>query len=83
MTVPAAHCVLHAGFAPQIRRIASELPAARQTLLYSATWPREVRHVAASFATREPLHVFIGNVSVRVLGCGAIPPPRPVLLESV
>lgn len=61
--------MLHAGFAPQVRRIASELPASRQTLLYSATWPKEVRQVAASFTTREPLHVFIGNVSVRCPGC--------------
>ena len=34
------------GFLPDIRRILSALPARRQNLLFSATMPREIRHLA-------------------------------------
>ena len=34
------------GFLPDIRRILAALPARRQNLLFSATMPREVRHLA-------------------------------------
>jgi len=34
------------GFLPDIRRILAELPKERQNLLFSATMPREIRHLA-------------------------------------
>jgi len=34
------------GFLPEVRKIAKLLPEARQTLLFSATMPNEVRHLA-------------------------------------
>jgi len=34
------------GFLPDIRRIIKSLPAQRQTLLFSATMPKEIRHLA-------------------------------------
>jgi ATP-dependent RNA helicase RhlE len=34
------------GFLPDIRRILAELPRERQNLLFSATMPREIRHLA-------------------------------------
>jgi len=34
------------GFLPDIRRIIKNLPAKRQTLLFSATMPKEIRHLA-------------------------------------
>jgi len=34
------------GFLPDIRRIIKSLPAKRQTLLFSATMPKEIRHLA-------------------------------------
>lgn len=34
------------GFLPDIRRIVKSLPAKRQTLLFSATMPKEIRHLA-------------------------------------
>jgi ATP-dependent RNA helicase RhlE len=34
------------GFLPDIRRIIKALPAKRQTLLFSATMPKEIRHLA-------------------------------------
>jgi ATP-dependent RNA helicase RhlE len=44
------------GFAPDLRRILRLLPAERQTLLFSATMPPELNHVARE-ALREPARV--------------------------
>jgi superfamily II DNA/RNA helicase len=38
--------MLDLGFEPQLRRICSQLQPNRQTLLFSATWPREVAELA-------------------------------------
>lgn len=37
------------GFLPQIRKILSRLPKARQTLMFSATFPREIESLARTF----------------------------------
>ncbi len=39
------------GFLPDIRRIIKSLPAKRQTLLFSATMPQEIRHLANEVLT--------------------------------
>lgn len=52
--------MLDMGFEPQIRKIAGYLPARRQTLMFTATWPREVRDIA-SHLLRNPIQVSIGN----------------------
>ena len=39
--------MLDMGFEPQIQRIVATLPRQRQTLFFSATWPREVKAIAA------------------------------------
>ena len=43
--------MLDMGFEPAIKEIFSYLPSsdARQTLLFSATWPKSVRKLAATF----------------------------------
>ncbi len=41
--------MLDMGFIPDIRRILALLPAKRQNLLFSATFPDEIRRLAASF----------------------------------
>lgn len=41
--------MLDMGFEPQIRRIVSRLPKDRQTMMWSATWPREIQDLAAEF----------------------------------
>mmetsp|Transcript_77443 Transcript_77443/g.160940 ORF Transcript_77443/g.160940 Transcript_77443/m.160940 type:complete len:298 (+) Transcript_77443:1-894(+) len=51
------------GFEPQIRSIIQQIPETRQTLLFTATWPREVRSLASEFLTR-PIHVQTGAVDV-------------------
>ena len=40
------------GFLPDVRRILSHLPAQRQTLLFSATFPPEIEHLAAQALKR-------------------------------
>ncbi|XP_077253601.1 ATP-dependent RNA helicase-like protein DB10 isoform X2 [Tasmannia lanceolata] len=53
--------MLDMGFEPQIRKIVKEIPARRQTLMYTATWPKEVRKIAADLLVN-PVQVNIGNV---------------------
>lgn len=52
--------MLDMGFEPQIRTILKHIPGNRQTLLFSATWPPEVRDLAAEFISN-PLHVSVGS----------------------
>jgi ATP-dependent RNA helicase RhlE len=47
------------GFLPSIRRILAALPADRQTLLFSATMPREIRSLAMELL-KKPVTVEIG-----------------------
>ncbi|CAI9111190.1 OLC1v1011346C1 [Oldenlandia corymbosa var. corymbosa] len=53
--------MLDMGFEPQIRKIVKEVPTRRQTLMYTATWPKEVRKIAADLLVK-PVQVNIGNV---------------------
>ena len=52
--------MLDMGFEPQIRMIIAEVPQNRQTMMFTATWPREVRRLADEFL-RDPAHVQIGT----------------------
>ncbi|XP_059292045.1 ATP-dependent RNA helicase-like protein DB10 isoform X1 [Lycium ferocissimum] len=53
--------MLDMGFEPQIRKIVKELPKQRQTLMYTATWPKGVRKIAADLLVNS-VQVNIGNV---------------------
>ncbi|GAB2283788.1 hypothetical protein Dimus_018278 [Dionaea muscipula] len=53
--------MLDMGFEPQIRKIVKEVPSHRQTLMFTATWPREVRKIAADLLVNA-VQVNIGNV---------------------
>ncbi|KAK6160945.1 hypothetical protein DH2020_004326 [Rehmannia glutinosa] len=53
--------MLDMGFEPQIRKIVNEIPPRRQTLMYTATWPKEVRKIASDLLVN-PVQVNIGNV---------------------
>jgi len=57
---------LDMGFEPQIRRIVARCPDQRQTLFFTATWPREVRSLASEFLA-EP--VVIGVEINQCVGC--------------
>ncbi|KAJ1633667.1 P-loop containing nucleoside triphosphate hydrolase protein [Pavlovales sp. CCMP2436] len=54
--------MLDMGFEPQIRTIQEQMPQPeqRQTLLFSATWPKEVKHLALDF-THKAIKVTIGS----------------------
>ena len=54
--------MLDMGFAPQINRIVAEVPAYRQTLLFSATMPPEVEALARKYL-RKPVVVQVGRRS--------------------
>lgn len=54
--------MLDMGFEPQIQRIVARLPPQRQTLFFSATWPKEVKQIAAQFVRNHTVHVFVGGV---------------------
>jgi len=43
--------MLDMGFEPQMRKIVSQIRPDRQTMMFSATWPKEVRTLAADFQT--------------------------------
>lgn len=50
------------GFEPQIRTIISKLPAERQTMFFTATWPREVQTLAREFL-KTPVELKFGDVN--------------------
>jgi ATP-dependent RNA helicase DDX5/DBP2 len=55
-----ADCMLDMWFEPQIRKIVKQIPPKRQTLMYTTTWPREVRKIASDLLAN-PIQVNIGN----------------------
>ncbi len=57
--------MLDMGFLPDVRRIHSAIPSDRQSMLFSATMPEEVRRLTKTFL-RDPVHVTVS------------PPSRPV-----
>eukprot|EP01083_Nonionella_stella_P163565 538705_1 len=56
--------MLDMGFEPQIRKIVSQVRPDRQTLLWSATWPREIQGLARDFL-RDPLQVNVGSLETQ------------------
>lgn len=57
--------MLDMGFEPQIRKIVSQIRPDRQTLLWSATWPKEVKQLAADFTQHDPYQVHVGSLDLR------------------
>lgn len=73
------------GFLPDIRRILAKLPRQRQTLLFSATMPVEIRGLAREILG-DPVTVQVGNTAPPVTVTHAIYPVEqhlktPLLLE--
>jgi ATP-dependent RNA helicase DDX5/DBP2 len=56
--------MLDMGFEPQIRKIVSQIRPDRQTLLWSATWPKEVQGLARDFLQKDFIQVNIGQHNI-------------------
>ena len=59
--------MLDMGFEPQIQQIVQTLSPQRQTLFFSATWPKEVKNIAAQFVINDTVHIFIGGVDEKLV----------------
>ena len=56
--------MLDMGFEPQLRAILTQVRPDRQTLMWSATWPREVQRLAHDFLGPDPIHLTIGSTKL-------------------
>uniref|UniRef100_A0A1A9VU03 RNA helicase n=1 Tax=Glossina austeni TaxID=7395 RepID=A0A1A9VU03_GLOAU len=56
--------MLDMGFEPQIRKILNQIRPDRQILMWSATWPREVRQLAEDFLGNNYIQVNIGSLEL-------------------
>jgi ATP-dependent RNA helicase RhlE len=54
--------MLDLGFMPDVKRIVARLSAERQTLLFSATMPEDIRRLASSIL-RDPLNIHVAPVA--------------------
>ncbi|NOY53641.1 MAG: DEAD/DEAH box helicase [Deltaproteobacteria bacterium] len=66
------------GFLPDIRKILKNLPRKRQTLLFSATMPKVIRHLAQDVLT-DPVTVQVGTTAPAVTVHHAVYPVEPHL----
>jgi superfamily II DNA/RNA helicase len=59
--------MLDMGFEPQIRAIIEKIPAAsnRQTMMFSATWTKEVNSLANDFI-QNPVHMIVGSSELTI-----------------
>ena len=56
--------MLDMGFEPQMRKIISQIRPDRQTLMFSATWPKEVQQLARDFLN-DAYQVHVGSLELR------------------
>ena len=54
--------MLDMGFEPQIRSILAKVTSKHQTLLFSATWPKEIQQLAMDFSNN-PVQINVGEVN--------------------
>lgn len=53
--------MLDMGFEPQVRKIASQIRPDRQSLFFSATWPKEIQGLARDLCREDPVMVTVGS----------------------
>merc|ERR1739838_862319 len=58
--------MLDMGFEPQICKVVSQIRPDRQTLLWSATWPKEIQRLARDFCREDPVKLTIGSEELSV-----------------
>merc|ERR1712159_963081 len=57
--------MLDMGFEDQVRKICSQIRPDRQTLLWSATWPRSIQNLARDLCKEAPCHINIGSLDLK------------------
>lgn len=57
--------MLDMGFEPQIRKIVSQIRPDRQTLMWSATWPKEIQKMARDFCQEDPVLITVGSSTLQ------------------
>jgi len=55
--------MLDMGFEPQIRKIVEQIRPDRQTLMWSATWPKEVQALSREFL-KDPVQINVGSMEL-------------------
>jgi ATP-dependent RNA helicase RhlE len=80
-----ADMMLDMGFLPDVRRIIKNLPTQRQNLLFSATMPEDIRHLADAIL-HDPVTIQIGHSApVETVSHALYPVPQhlktPLLIE--
>jgi ATP-dependent RNA helicase RhlE len=73
--------MLDMGFLPDVRRIVTRLPSRRQTLLFSATMPPVIQHLAGEIL-RKPKSIEIGRRSTPAIGITQAAYPVPDHLKA-
>ena len=58
--------MLDMGFMPQIQSIIENLNSKRQTVMFSATWPKEVEQLSGMVFQNEPVQLKIGDANLTV-----------------
>lgn len=56
--------MLDMGFEPQMRQVVSQIRPDRQTLMWSATWPREIRNLARDFLGDDYMQLTVGSTDL-------------------
>lgn len=56
--------MLDMGFEPQLRSIVGQIRPDRQTLMFTATWPKEVISISREFLKEEPVQIQIGSTEL-------------------
>ena len=82
------------GFEPQMRKMVGQVRAERQTLMFTAIWPKEV-HALAGDMLKDRIRVNVGDsklkvvktVKQNVMVCDEfdkkVPPPLPFVLNAL
>lgn len=58
--------MLDMGFEPQLRSIVGQIRPDRQTLMFTATWPKEVVSISREFLKENPVQIQIGSTELTV-----------------